>query len=332
MENYTRAVLTLDDTELELFVRDWVSNKLETYVEVCRFSGAKDLGRDVVGFLTPEKHEGAWENYQCKQYGKRLPTDTAICELGKILYYSWQGDFTPPTKYFFVAPKGLNRNLETLIFNPSKLKSKLIDEWDKFCRYKIIENGDIPLTDDLLDVLERFNYSNVTRIALEDMLSDPAAKKVLYKYFGADPGSSPKGIVPIAILESESEYIKQLVGAYAEKECVVFNNHEDLELYPQYQKNLTLQRERFFDADAFKRYYRDNTDPTVIDSFEEDVFHGVVDVFESPHKNGMEKIQSVMTQAAATQTSGATAKYARVPVKQGICHHFVNDGKFKWIS
>jgi len=282
--------------------------------------------------LTPEKHEGAWENYQCKQYGKRLPTDTAICELGKILYYSWQGDFTPPTKYFFVAPKGLNRNLETLIFNPSKLKSKLIDEWDKFCRYKIIENGDIPLTDDLLDVLERFNYSNVTRIALEDMLSDPAAKKVLYKYFGADPGSSPKGIVPIAILESESEYIKQLVGAYAEKECVVFNNHEDLELYPQYQKNLTLQRERFFDADAFKRYYRDNTDPTVIDSFEEDVFHGVVDVFESPHKSGMEKIQSVMTQAAATQTSGATAKYARVPVKQGICHHFVNDGKFKWIS
>ena len=310
MENYTRAVLTLDDTELELFVRD----------------------RDVVGFLTPEKHEGAWENYQCKQYGKRLPTDTAICELGKILYYSWQGDFTPPTKYFFVAPKGLNRNLETLIFNPSKLKSKLIDEWDKFCRYKIIENGDIPLTDDLLDVLERFNYSNVTRIALEDMLSDPAAKKVLYKYFGADPGSSPKGIVPIAILESESEYIKQLVGAYAEKECVVFNNHEDLELYPQYQKNLTLQRERFFDADAFKRYYRDNTDPTVIDSFEEDVFHGVVDVFDSPHKSGMEKIQSVMTQAAATQTSGATAKYARVPVKQGICHHFVNDGKFKWIS
>lgn len=332
MEDYARAVLTLDDAQLELFVRDWVSNKLGAYVEVCRFSGAKDLGRDVVGFLTESKHEGDWENYQCKQYAKRLPTDTAICELGKILYYSWKGDFTPPSKYFFVAPKGLNRNLETLIFNPSKLKSAVVDEWDKYCRYKIIENGDIPLSDELRLVLERFNYSSVTRIALEDMLSDPAAKKVLFKYFGADPGMSPRGIVPPAILDSESEYIRQLVGVYAEKESVIINNHEELDAFPQYKKNLTLQRERFFDADAFKRYYRDNTDAEVIDGFEEDIYHGVVDVFETVHPNGMDKVQSVMTQAAAIQTSGATAKYARVPVKQGICHHFVNDGKFKWIS
>lgn len=332
MESYHRAVLTLNDVELEIFVRDWVSNKTDKYAEVCRFSGAGDLGRDVVGFLTPGRHEGAWENYQCKQYGKRLPTDTAMCELGKILYYASKGNFTSPSKYFFVVPKGLNRNLETLVFNPKKLKAKLVEDWDKYCRYKIVENEDVPLTPALLQAINDFDFSNVSRIALEDILSDSAAKKVLYKFFGADPGDSPRGVVPGEILESESEYIRQIINAYAEKESVTFEGHNDLADYPDYQINLVLQRERFFDADAFKRYYRDNTDPAVIESFERDIYYGVVDVFQTSHKDGMEKIQSVMTQAASVLTSGATAKYARVPVKQGVCHHFVNDGRFKWVK
>lgn len=329
MQDYSRDVLALDDVQLELFVRDWVGNKQSKYYEVARFSGSGDLGRDVVGFRTAEKHEGEWDNYQCKQYGKRLPTDTAICELGKILYYASQGEFNPPSTYYFVAPKGLNRNLEHLVFNPSKLKKILIDQWDKYCRYKIIDGGDIPLAEEVLATVNNFDFSTVCRVALEDILSDDSAKKVLFKFFGADPGSSPKGVVPQDILDTESEYIKQLIDAYGEQEKTIFAHHGEISAHPHLLQNLDLQRERFFDADAFKRYYRDNTDPSVIDLVEQDVFHGIADVLGEKHSETMGKISAVMKQAATVQTSGIASKYARVPVKQGVCHHFVNDGKFK---
>jgi intein-encoded DNA endonuclease-like protein len=102
-----------------------------------RFSGAGDLGRDVVGFLSEAKHEGAWHNYQCKQYAKTIGTGQALNEIGKILYYAYLKNFTAPVAYYFVAPRGLNRNLETLIFNPTQFKDKLIDEWDTHCAKKI---------------------------------------------------------------------------------------------------------------------------------------------------------------------------------------------------
>ena len=57
---YDRRLLALDDTELEEFVRQWVSRK--QYYEVERFTGTADMGRDVVGFLSKDRHEGAWHN------------------------------------------------------------------------------------------------------------------------------------------------------------------------------------------------------------------------------------------------------------------------------
>ena len=39
----------MTDTELEQFVRDWVDLKKNDYVEIERFTGPGDKGRDVVG-------------------------------------------------------------------------------------------------------------------------------------------------------------------------------------------------------------------------------------------------------------------------------------------
>lgn len=103
---FDRHILSLDDTQLEQFVRDWVAQKQE-YYEVTPFKGTGDKGRDVVGFLTKERHEGEWHNFQCKQYSSNLGTAKAILEIGKILYYSYLGDFTPPSKFYLVAPKGI---------------------------------------------------------------------------------------------------------------------------------------------------------------------------------------------------------------------------------
>jgi len=142
--DYRRDILALDDTALEEFVRQWTCG-LTQYHEVERFSGSGDLGRDVVGFLTKQRHEGPWDNYQCKQYGSTLATHIAIAEVGKVLYYSWKGEFTAPSGFFFVAPRGLNRNLKKLVFKPSEFKSTIINEWDKYCAGSIINSTHIAL-------------------------------------------------------------------------------------------------------------------------------------------------------------------------------------------
>ena len=120
-----RLILALTDDELEAFVREWAAYKKE-YVEVQQFTAPGDMGRDVVGYLTKQRHDGPWHNYQCKQYARTLPTALGLAELGKILYYSHYGEFTLPTAYFFVAPRGVNRHLRRYISRPAELKAILL--------------------------------------------------------------------------------------------------------------------------------------------------------------------------------------------------------------
>ena len=329
-KNYDRDVLALDDTQLEQFVLDWVKSKTSSYFDTTRFSGAGDMGRDVVGFHTKNKHEGSWDNYQCKQYAKTLPTDTAICEIGKILYYAHLKEFTAPTNYYFVVPRGVNRNLETLIFNPEKFKAKLISEWDQYCADKIVENKNIALELQLKVFVENFDFSSIHRLKLDDIVNDSAAIPVLHSWFGADPGPAPKGIAPNNIANWELPYINQLVDAYSQREGIAFSDHEDVAKHGIHSQHLSIQRERFYDADAFKRFYRDNTDKTTLDNFEGDIYHGIFDTCVSKHPDALDCVNAVMNQAAKLAPSGPLAQHARIPVKQGICHHFANDGKVKW--
>jgi hypothetical protein len=327
---YDRRVLALSDSELEQFVRDWIDAKKPKYVEVESFTGPGDLGRDVVGFLSNKRHEGDWHNYQCKQYAKRLPTDGALLEIGKILYYAHKGEFSVPTGYFFVTPRGVNRNLEKLIFNPSQFKAALIENWDKYCAKHIVDGDIISLTSELKAVVESFKFESISRIDLSSILTDVAAKPVLFKWFGADPGPAPKGAVPATIESIEIPYISQLVNAYGAREGKVFNSHEEVTQSSNYSVHLASQRERFYDADAFKRFYRDNTNEAVIHDFEVDILSGVRDICDSTHADALACVNAVMSQAATVQAAGPLAPHARVPVKQGICHHFVNQGSLKW--
>ncbi len=128
---YDRLILLMNDDELEKFCRAWTEKKAG-YVEVKRCAGNGDMGRDVVGFLTDRRHDGEWDNYQCKQYRKGVSRSQGLLAIGKVLYWASQGHFTPPRNFYFVAPKGLVRKLELLIDKPSELKKALIDEWD-FC-------------------------------------------------------------------------------------------------------------------------------------------------------------------------------------------------------
>ena len=100
--------------------------------------------------------------------------------------------------------------------------------------------------------------------------------------------------------------------------------------HQEHWPHLCMQRERFFDAAAFNRFYRDNTNPEETAALRREVFHGIADVHQSSHHDSLARVAAVMTQAANLQPSGLLGRYARIPVKQGLCHHFVNDGDMKW--
>jgi hypothetical protein len=331
--NYARHILALNDVELERFVRDWIVRKRGTYVEVVNFSGPGDLGRDVVGFLSTARHEGPWHNYQCKQYGRSLPTANGLRDLGKILYHAQQGEFTAPTQYFFAAPRGLNRNLERLVYNPSLMREALISRWSEYCSTQIVEGKTINLDGDLLEFINNYDFSTVRCIKIDEILDDPEAKPVLHKWFGAELGEAPPGSVPETVQPHELPYIAQLLDAYSERSGETFNVHAQAMSHPQHGTHLARQRERFYDAAAFKRFYRDSTEPDVIASFENDIFHGVIDVCDADHADSLARVEAVMAQAAVVHPSGTLAPYARVPVKQGVCHHFANEeenARLRW--
>ena len=330
MMEWDRHILALNDNGLEQFVREWAAVMTQKYVEVQRFSGAGDMGRDVVGFLTAARHQGPWHNYQCKQFGRSLQTAPALRELGKILYFSDLGEFTAPTRYSFVAPRGVNRNLERLIFNPGELRDAMMAKWDEYCAPKIVAGQIITLSGTLRTLVENFDYSSVFRISLHDILADDAAKPVLAKRFGSDPGPPPRGIVPADIEPRELPYVSQLVGAYGDRDGKAYVSHSSVTDHVKHGPHLKNQRERFFEADAFGRFYRDNTFEEELDALHDEIYHGVIDKHGEAHVDALHRVDAVMGQAATVQPAGPLARHARVPVKQGICHHLVNDKRLVW--
>lgn len=323
----SRLLLALTDEQLEEFVREWVGKKKE-YVAVERFTGAGDKGRDVVGYLTDQRLDGPWHNYQCKQYNRAIPIGVALVELGKLLYHASVGDFAAPSLYYFVAPRGLSRTLERLIAKPSELKSAVLEGWYEHCAEKIASTP-VDLTPPLRAFIESWDFALVRAIKADDILTDSAATPVLKKWFDLDPGPAPTGVVPDEIESRELPYVQQLVDAYAERAGIAFD-HAGAQSDEVYGPHLSRQRERFFDADAFARFYRDNTMQEEIEVLRRDVRHGIAEVHEANHDDSLARADAVMTQAGNVQVSGALSRHARVPVKQGICHHFANEGSLKW--
>jgi hypothetical protein len=330
MQTYHRRLLSLNDEELEIFVADWVAQKAKIYHDWIRYPGTGDLGRDVVGFHSAARHEGRWDNYQCKQLSTPLGTASGLQEIGKILYYASLGNFTPPTRYYFVAPKGINRNLQRLIDKPSEFKAKLLEDWDQYCAESISEGQCIQLEGALLECIRAFDFSTVYRITADELLRDPHVHPVLVKWFGADPGPPPGGTVPVDVELSELPYVTQLLNAYGQRDGSTYEGYSEIVHHPVHGKHFARQRVRFYDAAAYKAFYRDNTESAVLERLENEIYHGVVDTWEAEHIDPLHCVEAVMSQAANVSLSGPLAIHTQVPVKQGVCHHFANEDRIRW--
>lgn len=319
----------MEPAELEVFCRAWTERK-SGYVEVKRFAGPGDMGRDVVGFLTAQRHDGPWDNYQCKQYLTGVSRPQGLLAIGKVLYWASQGHFTLPRRFYFVAPKGAARKLTLLVDKPSELKTALRDDWDTVCAKSITKKSTVFLDAKINAVIDAYDFSNVHILSIDEMMGDAAVKPLLIEKFGADPGQYPPAAVPVDIQAAEMPYINELVTAYGERAKAPFGDYAAVLKDADHGPDLRRQRARFFEADAFQKFYRDNTSPEVISSFRNDIHLGVVDRWKAPAADTLARVETVMAHASTVVCAGPLAKYAHVPVKQGLCHHFVNDGELSW--
>lgn len=141
--------------------------------------------------------------------------------------------------------------------------------------------------------------------------------------------TSPIGVAPDDIAEHELPYVQELLDAYGEREgCVI--DKDGAIAHAEHGPHLRMQRERFFDADSFSRFYRDNTMQADIDILRRDLLFGIAEVHGAKYADTLRRVDAVMMQAGVVQPSGTLARHARVPVRQGLCHHFVNEGTLKW--
>ena len=324
-----------NDDQLEEFVELFADRIGAGYVVVHRMGQANDKGRDVVGFLTAAKHEGPWHLYQCKRktYRSALGTTEALVELGKVFHHHAEGAYlTLPTRYAFVAPRGITGPLRDLILNPSLLRAELLAKWDDHCATGITARGDpsIPLTPRLRALIDAYDFGQVGYLSTTDLVKHPAAAPALSRVLKLRPGEAPAGEAPAALQTEEIEYLDQLRRVYGEVRGSAFTTVDAVLADAEYGPDLDDHRTRFFEASVFKRFHRDNTDAHALAAFQKDVYLGVVGIHRRGHPTGFDRLNAVMDHASVMTTAiGGTL--VRVPVRQGVCHHLANEGTMKWI-
>jgi hypothetical protein len=328
--NYAAHIRTLDDERLEAFVKDWISRRTRDYVETERWSGSGDKGRDVVGYATQFRHEGDWDNFQCKQLSAHLSEKSAFVELGKIFMHVAAGAYSLPRSYTFVAPKGVVRSVKDYIAHPSRFRQAFLDKWEQVCASNLVENRHVPLSSEIGDAIRRFAFERVYSLDATGLAEDPFAKPALVRWFDDDPGVAPRGVTPETPQDEEAAYIAQLIGLYGQRLGITFGNYDAAVADPIWGQHLREQRTRYFDAAEFDRYYRDSTPPDYLATFKDDLYHGVTDTYRDQHPDGLARALRVLTQAGQVSCQGILGRYARVPVKQGTCHQFATEGRLPW--
>jgi hypothetical protein len=330
----TQRVQLFNSDEWEEFTEEWASSLESSYHSVRRFSGSGDKGLDVAGFVISNQFSDGWDNYQCKFYDHPLTPSDVWVELGKVIYYTYRGDYTTPRKYYFVAPKQVGTKLANLLANAVKLKEELLNNWVKYCEDGITSTSKIKLEDGLLKHLDSFDFTIFDSISLVKMIEQHASTNFHVVRFGGGLGVRPEPVIPLEDTVSlNHRYVRQLLHVYAKSkgldtQCLdlkLINNDDDLLM------NFRRQRERFYHAESLRNFSRDTLPSGVFENLQNDIFDGVVDSYEASHKCEMSRLRVIMAQAAAiTIDANPLSSVTRPRDKQGICHQLVNDSRLNW--
>lgn len=328
-----QQILLYSSDEWEAFAQEWVHCCLKTqYLEVRRYTGAGDLGIDIAGFADAQRLNGIWDNYQCKHYDDALTPTDIWSEIGKILWYSFKGEYRAPRKHFFVAPHGTGTKLSRLLDHAEKLKSELLSNWAKHCQTQITSRQEILLEGDFLKYVDAFDFSIFDAKTALQLIDDHRTSPYHTSRFGGGLPTRPGAVLPPdEIAASESHYVAQLLGAYADHKKEPVADVSALTTWPTLNDHFKRQREAFYHAEGLRIFARETVPPGTFESLQEDIYDGVIDTHNAVHADGYVRVLAVTKEARSLHlTSNALLTRASPKDRDGICHQLANEDWFTW--
>jgi hypothetical protein len=317
--------------EWEAFTNEWAYYFFQDKT-VERFTGAGDKGVDIAVFDPGQNFQGVWDGYQCKHYDDPLRPSDIYVELGKVLWFSFSGDYSGPRRHTFVAPRGIGTKLNNLFMNPDKLKQELIANWDKHCRTGITTTQDIPLQDKFHIFVNAFDFSIFKGKQPLALIDEHRASPTHAARFGGGFPERPRASCPPTdISPHETKYVEQLYLAYGDHLKRPVASTADLGK-PVLREHFSRQREAFYQAESLRVFVRDKVEPGTFERLQNEIYAGVVDTNDDDdYPDGYKRVVAV-TKAAQDMsiTANPIAPIAQTQDRHGICHQLANDEKLKW--
>jgi len=314
--------------EWEVFIAEWQKG-LQGYHSVKRLGGPGDLGRDVISLCSAEACEGVWDNFQCKHYETTLGVSAACEDAGKIIFHASRGEFTPPRRCSFVAPRGPSTGLRNMLLNPSKFRDEVLATWNVRVAPNVVEGKKHVLTGTLAAYARAYDFASFTFATMEEILD--GHRKTAYwasRFKGELPEPKP-GVTPDDIAVEETMFVNKLLDVYAEETAARITCTDDLSGYAKWRDDLQKQRVRFYDAEAFMATYRDQTEPGTIESFADEIMDAIdpaIGMVMSAHG----RLSTALSAAGQASPASVLAPRAKIRVKQGVCHQLANADRVTW--
>lgn len=317
----------MDDGTWEDFTLELVTYWKTQYDKVVRCGGGGDLGRDIIAYSGDQ-----WENFQCKHYVKKLSVSDAILEIGKVLFYSYRGDYLWPNKFYFVSPQGNSNDLLKMLQSPENIKKELVERWDKICKIKITKTGHICLEGDFKEYVLNADFGIFDDIP-PMMLLERHARTPFYDprfgYITRIRPRSPKA--PLLVEGHEKQYLDELMNAFSDvsgKEVNFSNVSDDFD----HDSEFRSARNNYFSADALDKFSRDWL-PDGFDELKDECYEAISPTFRQNHNDGYDKyLKTCEAAVAISYTSHPLVHYIKTQDKKGLCHHLVNEGMIRWVK
>lgn len=325
----------LNEDQYERITLQWAYYYIpNNYEKVYQLGSTGDKGRDVCAVIDGENDK--WELYQCKHYSTQLSPSKIYLEMGKLCYYTFADEYSIPVNYYFVAPKGINGDLEKLLKNPILFKEKIRENWESKCSTKIT-NKDILLEDKFLIYFNNFDFSIVDWLEPNEFIKQFKTTPFFSRWFGGGLTKTRSKISKAnpTIQDNELIYIKELFNAYADHQKSNISSIKDLETYKKYLKHFNRQRDSFYIADSLYLFSRDVLPHgnTSFEDLKKDIYQLVIDIVESDFDSGLDRLKDTIQEAKKGVFDNNPLKgEISVQDKIGICHHLVNDELISWIN
>ncbi len=327
-----KIIQIYEASEWETFIDEWVHSLKSAYINVMRPTGAGDKGIDIAGFCDGDKLLGTWDNHQCKHYNAPLSFSVAAPEIGKMLWYSFSGEYKAPRACRFIAPKGASTSLSLLLTNADKLKTKVIADWDKSIAGKITSTDSIKLEGKFLDYVRGFDFrvfsAEQPRTIIEAHSKTPYHRG---RFGGGLPSRPQPDAVPVEVDEAEVIYTSKLLDAYAEHKGETVTVVSHLDKFANLKTHFQRSREAFYHAESLRVFVREKVEAGTFEGLQAEILDGVLDTYDGEHPDGFARVIAVTEKAQSMALDAHPLNKSALPKdRRGICHQLANDGKLTW--